>query len=278
MLSSCSKRSYKYDVRGIDSAGKISKLHRRVPEYNKSVLEKIGPSENISHTAENIKSDGFGDNYYSTGKGERDPIRGDFSDIETVTTIEESSKKGRSNLSKKSDDNSNMKSNPFVPLNDINFNESKNIKRGQELLLNEQNITHTPNKYRDIDTIKIHPNNSIDDNQKNYKLPTPKRKEIVSSSLKDKRNLDTTGFLNIGEIGNGYFIQAGVYRNRNSIDVVLKKITSITTVAAHMVYDDTKNYYKIMLGPFATRKDADEVISQLVDNGYYDVMLVQKWR
>jgi hypothetical protein len=224
--------------------GKMIFTERRVPQYNQSILLKI----------QNRKQD-----------KNRSAAKDTSSDVDLINRhniLDVAQKSVDDNLSDKNNREAAHRS-PFVDLNDINFNGSKDLSRSKEVVLDKQNILskNLKEKHRINDT----------DDRKVAKSIENKNKVKISNPANNR----LPELVSMEQIGVGYFVQAGVYKQLSQINAVRKKVVSIVDCAVHRVYRNSGASYKLMIGPFSERNEANKVLSKLVNSGYYDVLVVK---
>lgn len=224
-------------------------VERRMPEYNRNMLLKMqsNPGE-----------------FPRARTNENNIVLADakLMNANTVLDVAQKSVDDRV-ISDKENSSVANRTNPFVELNDINFNESKNLQRSREVILDKQNVLSK-------------------DSNKRYKKPSaPTPEARMTSMASEHKSMNSAkndilpDIVGMDHIGIGYFVQAGVYKKRDQIDRVWKKAAAIVDAAIHKVFIDKSNSYKLMIGPFANRHEADRVLSKLVNGKYYDVMVVK---
>ena len=249
-ISSCDNDK----IRLVNRHGKIVNSERKMPLYNRQMMEQINKSPN------HYKTDDFGEKYYSTGKVETNPVV--------------------QNIVNDSVDNTKYMPTHFVPISDINLNESHYAVKTKEILLDKQNLMTkneykpkkitTPKPIKKIDTPQIKTVPAVKEKIKKIDKPKPAFKDaakIIVQPIPAKK---------IENSHNLFFIKIAESDSILSISDKIKDIKPISNYIIAIEKNNNNDNYQLVIGPIQTHMEAINFQKELVIRGYNKSVILEK--
>jgi cell division protein FtsN len=101
-------------------------------------------------------------------------------------------------------------------------------------------------------------------------------KKIVQKAKKGKK-MTVTKVSTFAVVKKGYYVQAGSFTDIGSAESHLDKISRIVSKSGNLLIQDAvvnnKNYHRVLIGPYKTRKSANLMISKLKRNGQKSILI-----
>jgi hypothetical protein len=245
-------------IRLVNRQGKIINSERKMPLYNRQMIEQINKSPN------HYKTDDFGEKYYSTGKVETSPVV--------------------QNIVSDAVDNAKHMPTHFVPISDINLNESHHAVKTKEILLDKQNLM-TKNEYKPKKIIIPKPIKKIDKpkitvspvfKEKIKKIDKPKIKNNPSFKEAAKIIVQPIPVNKIENSHNLFFIKITEPESILSISDKIKDIKPISNYIIAIEKNKNNDNYQLVIGPIPTHTEAINFQKDLVNKGYDKSVILEK--
>ena len=227
-------------IRLVNRHGKIINSERKMPLYNRQMIEQINKSPN------HYKTDDFGEKYYSTGKVETNPVV--------------------QNIVSDAVDNAKKMPTHFVPISDINLNENHYAVKTKEILLDKQNLM-TKNEYKPKKNIIPKPIKKID---------KPKIKNNPSFKEAAKIIVQPISINKIENSHNLFFIKITEPDSILSISDKIKDIKPISNYIIAIEKNKNNDNYQLVIGPIPTHTEAINFQKDLVNKGYDKSVILEK--
>ena len=245
-------------IRLVNRQGKIINSERKMPLYNRQMIEQINKSPN------HYKTDDFGEKYYSTGKVETSPVV--------------------QNIVSDAVDNAKHMPTHFVPISDINLNENHYAVKTKEILLDKQNLM-TKNEYKPKKNIIPKPIKKIDKPQikaspvfkeKIKKIDKPKTKTNPSFKEAAKIIVQPISINKIENSHNLFFIKITESDSILSISDKIKDIKPISNYIIAIEKNKNNDNYQLVIGPIPTHTEAINFQKDLVNKGHHKSVILEK--
>ena len=228
-------------VKIVDEYGKTAKINKIIPAFNEEQMLKQKEAFNNNNNT-TTKVNKFRQNY--NNPDENSDVFNDDSNIIT------------NNINKYPDDifadritnYRYLDNNHKVQIIDQSKqNEDKNINKvvQTEVIENKKQMVLTH------ENEEIKSDNNVKNNNKNNK---PK------STAKTR----------------GFYIQIGIYSEKNNANTAYKKYSSIHSGDIEEYISKNKAQYKVLLGPYSNKKLAEKDLEKIIKTGHYDVYITEK--
>ena len=228
-------------VKIVDEYGKTAKINKIIPAFNEEQMLKQKEAFNNNNTT-TTKVNKFRQNY--NNPDENSDVFNDNSNIIT------------NNINKYPDDIFADRITNYRYLDDNHKvqiidkskqNEDKNINKvvQTEVIENKKQMVLTH------ENEEIKSDNNVKNNNKNNK---PK------STAKTR----------------GFYIQIGIYSEKNNANTAYKKYSSIHSGDIEEYIFKNKAQYKVLLGPYSNKKLAEKDLEKIIKTGHYDVYITEK--
>ncbi len=275
IVLSCSNEN---KIQLLDRNGNVISYERRMPLYNRKMIEQ-STSSTVQHKVENYhKQDDKGEKYYSTGKVETNPTPKAFKKLHSVAP----------HHNQKHDINEENKLNETEPLNTdfvdmshINFNENKNATKTDAISLNKQNIMtqkeYKPSKNNTPKPIKKNTKTANKDkiakeiNQIKTIKTIPSKQQfngqpkVKSLPIEDKNT----------KYNNLFFIKVTESDSVINISDDLKNIKYLSNYVVSIEKNNSTKNYELIIGPINNYADANLLHKTINNSGYKKSVIIE---
>jgi hypothetical protein len=253
-----------------------------MPEYNSKVLVKQAIKNKPN--AKMIREDNIGEKYYATDRmsqaytgrlyNENVQVAPSYN-VPYAPKAQTAANNGfvdKHQLVTTYPEKENIASNvnqPFVSLNDIDFNGSKNISNGQRVTLTNQNVVNKKPqtvKYNGSQTEEVKSKPQVANGLSLADIPDG---NVFTKPFTAPQN--TTPIITKKQ--SGYYINAGIYDRESVAKIVSKRLEQALSMPIDYTHDINDESYNITIGPVFARKDADVLIKKMVEAGHYDAKI-----
>ena len=280
----------------VDNNGNQVQVHRMVPKFNEEQLQK---QKNLSNNYEannfkqmynnsqqksnfapiNVQSndeniiiahnnkypnDIFSDritnyNYINTSNNQKDiNTKPSSNKLDTNRTNNKDNKDNKENKNNKSNDN---KKNTII--SDKNKNNKKYV-----LMIDDKNIKNN------IQNKNIQTNTKSLSNSTLQKNTSVQQKDI--DLAKQDTNVVITTNKTTKKIDKGYYIQIGIYSNKDNANKSYNKYKTIKSGVIEEYSSETSVKYRVLLGPYSKKDSAEKDLERVIKTGHYDVYITEK--
>lgn len=257
-------------VRIVDSNGNPAKINKIVPKFNEEQLSKQREAFN-SNQDTNLEVNKFRKDYNTT----------------TAQPIN----KGLPPPSAISDQNIIVPVNNKYP-NDIfadritNYNYIQDNKTATHTIkktdepktINRQDlINETNNKIVEGDIIETNTGKKLNQEMTSEKMSTKQKLSTnVQGKISNNKPTTKTPAPTNASSQKQYFIQIGVYSEKKNADIAYNKYSKISNGSIEEHNVKNKKKYKVLLGPYNSKKIAEQNLEKVINTGHYDVYITEK--
>lgn len=104
----------------------------------------------------------------------------------------------------------------------------------------------------------------------------PKQEESSTAATSWATNTRASSRSDFQKTQQLHFIQAASFQNAEFADTLGRKLASLGTVSVRTTQVAGKTWYRVRLGPFSERHNADQVLREVVGSGAADARIVRK--
>ncbi len=266
-------------IRLVDANGNPVKINKIVPRFNEEQMQKQREALNRAQQDNNMVSvNRFNQNYNSQQNNNR------FSQNSSLN-----------------DQNIIMPAGQYP--NDIfddritnyNYIEEKKYQFNTENKTTSSNTNNTIITTRNNTTQTTHENEIITDDlkkstniqNKNISKTAPQQqtKTKITNTTKSNSNKtvqpvvqkqNSTPAKTSSNISKGYYIQIGIYGKKENADKAYKKYTNIDKGVIQEYSTKGSIKYKVLIGPYKNRDDAEKNLEKVIKTGHYDVYITEE--
>jgi len=238
-------------ARIVGDDGREVLLERRIPQYNYKRLKDLGLLGKIQKDREER---GRVRNIFITKKNDK-----------ADASIEDDLVIDSDKITKKDDSNFSSQNLFFDDQNDplkIAQGHGKKSSGKVDLVKKENNLVEKQELKKDLSDQTL-----FIDKQKEKTLAILNKdnvkKDVVKKSIKKSS-------------AKQYYIQLGSYSVKTNADNIVKKYQKLADGDVEKLLVKNRDIYRSVLGPFATKNDAEKILARVLDSGHFDVFIIKK--